>query len=463
LQLKPNQKPNVPKGRQVDLQNADPVKPFDPAKLPFGMGQVWEKFAGLAGGFYATVAGGSSKMAGALMLPELSGFLSRRLAKRPALIAFELLVALILSVNFYLLVRPSCLPHADGNMMPACMFSYLSEHSNPQTKDLVQLVWKKRVLAPAMTGWLMDQVFAGATEIKLEGKFQNLFGFYYAAWLFLNFLLLMLFRKDALLIILGVFAGLMYHLTDPINGVIYFPWDMPNMFFFTLCCLMYDRRLTWALIASSFLGGLIKDTGVVCAIFILFSNHWSWRKRVTAFVGTVTATFLANKMLMNYYGIKGPEFAMNDTTTVYDWLFNSILPENLSHVFSLDLRHCMFSNVGTLLVILLLPWRNYRDVAFKAVLIVFVIGEFFYGMVREVRIWYEILPMGWMMVSETIARMGWLNPSAAGTTTTNPPAAGPEERRRAVFLGSYWLLILALFAVAVGIRIFCLLHPAVKP
>jgi len=32
----------------------------------------------------------------------------------------------------------------------------------------------------------------------------------------------------------------------------------------------------------------------------------------------------------------------------------------------------------------------------------FVIGEFFCGIINEVRIWYELLPLGWMMIADAL-------------------------------------------------------------
>jgi hypothetical protein len=143
--------------------------------------------------------------------------LTRHLSKRPARLGVELLVALSLTVTFYFLVRPTCLPYRDGNAISRSVFCYLSEHVSPETKKLVQLNWKKRLAGPMLSAWLLDVKFKGQKEFDQNG-FQDVFGFYHATWLFLLFLLLILYCRDALLIMLGVFGGLMYNLTDPAQG-----------------------------------------------------------------------------------------------------------------------------------------------------------------------------------------------------------------------------------------------------
>ena len=71
-----------------------------------------------------------------------------------------------------------------------------------------------------------------------DPAFQHLFGFYQAAWVFLLFLVLILFRRDALFLMPAVFAGLTYNFTEhPQGGQLCYPWDMPTMLFFTLAGL----------------------------------------------------------------------------------------------------------------------------------------------------------------------------------------------------------------------------------
>jgi hypothetical protein len=195
--------------------------------------QLTDRLAGVAGRFYDWGAIGADKLSNGLKLPQPTSLLNRRWSKRPGILAVELLAALSLTVTFYFLVGPTCLPYRDGNQISAHAFSYLwKDASSPAGKDLVQLNWKKRLAGPILSGWLLEATFKGASDFNWS-QLQPVFAFYHAAWLLLLFLVLMAYRKDALFLMFAVFGSLMYNLTDPLRPAYYYPWDMPIMFFFT--------------------------------------------------------------------------------------------------------------------------------------------------------------------------------------------------------------------------------------
>jgi hypothetical protein len=410
--------------------------------------QLADRFADFAGRFYDWGAVGADKLSNGLKFPRLASSLNRRWSKRPAILGVELLVALSLAVTFYFLVGPTWQPYRDGNQISAQTFCYLSKGAPAVGKDLVQLNWKKRLAGPILSGWLLDAKFKRAADFDSNGL-QTVFGFYHATWLFLLFLVLILYRRDALLIMLGVFGGLMYNLTDTLNPPFYYPWDMPAMFFFTLACLLYDGRRLWPLMMVVWLGGLFKETSLCCALLILLGEHWTLKKRVAGFAATVIATFAANKFLMTLYGVKAPVLAMNDAPRVIDIIRNTRLFYNLDLLFSLNERHVLFANAGSL-IILLIPWRNRRDVVFKLLIMSFVIGQFFCGIINEFRIWYELLPLGWMMIADTLLR--------DRPMIQEDPVA--HRRANRVWRGSYWLMLGTLLAVALGVLALAKLIPA---
>jgi tetratricopeptide (TPR) repeat protein len=407
-----------------------------------------DKFADFAAGIYDRGSGWAGKLSARCRWPQFASWLEEQLGKRPALLGAELFVALSLAVNFYFLVRPACLPYRDGNAISKSVFCCLSEHVSPAVRQEVQLNWKKRLAGPMLSGWLLDAKFRGQAEITWDG-FQDVFGFYHAAWLFLLFLMLMVFRRDALWIMAAVFAGLMYNLTDPSNPPFYYPWDMPTMVFFTLACLLYDSRRMGLLMAVVWLGGLFKETTLCCALLILLGEHWSWKKRVAGFAATVLATFTTNKLFMALYGMKAPIFAMNDARHLSDLIWHSVLPNNILTLFRPELRHVLFVNAGSLFIILLLPWRNRRDVIFKLLIVTYIIGEFFYGIINEFRIWYEILPLGWMMIADNLVK----------ERAKIPQGLVADDRAGRALKGSYWLMLGALLALALGALIVVKLVP----
>jgi hypothetical protein len=222
------------------------------------------------------------------------------------------------------------------------------------------------------------------------------------------------------------------------------------MFFFTLACLLYDSRRLWPLMVVVWLGGLFKETTLCCALLILLGEHWTLKKRVAGFAATVIATFAANKFLMTLYGVKAPILAMNDAPGVIDIIRNTRLFYNFDILFGLNARHVLFANAGSLLIIMLIPWRNRRDVVFKLLIVSFVIGEFFCGIINEVRIWYELLPLGWMMIADALLK--------DRPMIQEDPVA--HRRANRVWQGSYWLMMGTLLAVALGVLAVAKFIPA---
>jgi len=407
-----------------------------------------DKFARFAGRFYDWGSNCAGKLGNLLKLPQLLSLSERCFSKRPAVLGVELFVALSLTMSFFFLVRPTCLPAPDGNVMATGIFNYLSGYAHSEAPNQVRLNWKKRLAGPMLSAWLLDTTFKGKPDFT-SAAFENVFGFYHATWLFLLFLLLILYRRDALLIMLGVFGGLMYYFSDP-GYPQFYPWDMPTMFFFTLACLLYDNRRMGLLMAVIWLGALFKETTLCCALLILFGEHWPWKKRLVGFGGTVIATLATYKLLMWLYNIKAPIIAMSDMANVHDVILRSGLDINIQTLFAFGPRHVLFANAGSLFILMLLPWRSRRDIIFKLLIVVFVIGEFFWGNLNEFRIWNELLPLGWMIIADTVLQERPRIQEAA--------AMGNQTNR--VMTGSYWLMMGALLVIAVGILIKARLAPS---
>lgn len=422
-----------------------------------------DRLAGMVLGFYDKASSCAGGVSDTFRLADFSSWLARRLSKPAALVLVELFVAVALTVNFFYLVKPEALPKPDGNSYNAFLFTYLSEYS-PAPKDQVPMNFRTRLLAPMVSGWLLDTEYQRPLS-PLTKEFQNVFGFYHAAWLFLLFLALILCRKDALLVMLGVFGGLMYNYITP-AGMYYYPWDMPAMFFFTLACLWYDRRHFGLLMAAVLVGGLFKETNLCCALLILLDGQWALKKRITGFLATVIATLAINKMLAIHHGIQAQMFTMGNATSLSGLFATGLLFSNVKFLFSTDLNHVLFANAGSLFLILLLPWRNRRDILFKLLMVVFMAGQFLYGVINEFRIWYELLPLGWMLLSEAISRwrlpVGEVQalPKGAMVAKKGPAAGGRIAAEGARLLpGSYWLMMAGLLVVALGFLALAEMNP----
>jgi hypothetical protein len=398
-----------------------------------------------------------------------ASWLRRHLSKSPALFGVELLVAISLSVNYYFLMipEPAAPRQIDGNEMNAYLFTYLSDHPYSH-KDIAEefTSWKGRLAGPMISGRAYDLALklnptpAGAQtpDFNVASYSYNfnintrIFGCYHAIWLFLLFLILILHRKDALWIMLGVFSGLMYNLIIP-AGQWFYPWDMPAMLFFTWACLLYDKRKLFPLMIVVWLGSLFKETTLCCTLLILLSDHWTLKKRVVGFATTVFACLLTKKLLMAAYGVNTMLFVLNHTANIQEMVFKSwsVLVSNLNYLLSLNLNHALFINAGTLFIMMLIPWRTRRDVVFKILILSFVICAFLFGgysIFAEFRDWYELLPLGWMVITENLSSYF---PVVLGGQT-GKEMLQPDLTSR-VMKGSYWLVIAALLIIASGVLI----------
>jgi TPR repeat protein len=136
-------------------------------------------------------------------------------------------------------------------------------------------------------------------------------------------------------------------------------------------------------------------------------------------------------------------------------------------------------NAGALFIVLLSPWKNRRDVGLKLVVFAFIVGQFLYGVIDEFRIWYELLPISWMLVAEIVLGKQGIGAAASATAGTEIPETTTPFRPRkktgasqkafpgsfrqlpheTIAKGSYWLVIGAATAVAFIVLAFALSKP----
>jgi len=428
-----------------------------------------EKFSKFAGSFYDWGSLWAHKLSRLCGLTQFLSWLGRCLSKSPMLIGIESFVAISLVVYYFFLMFPQAQAprQNDGNEWNAYLFTFLSDHPYSPHKDLYSEIdaWKARLPGPLISGWVYDsglKIWAKVTGGNVVRPRQMIFGnyrfdvptvlfsFYHSIWLLLLFLILVLHRKDALLIMVGTFSGLMYNFIMP-SGQWFFPWDLPAMFFFTWAWLVYDKRSFFGLFVVVWLGSLFKETILCCALLVLLGEHWQLKKRIAGFLAIVTVSLLTRKLFMSMYGVNTMIFAGNEAENIHDFFskaWSCFVYSNLKDLFSLDLDHVLFINAGTLFIMMMIPWRNRRDVVLKILVIAFIIGQCFFGDFTEFRIWYEVLPLGWMLISEAVLNRYQLAQETQikkRISQSNPTVDGQTFR---VMQGSYWLMIGALFGTA---------------
>ena len=123
------------------------------------------------------------------------------------------------------------------------------------------------------------------------------------------------------------------------------------------------------------------------------------------------------------YGVRTAFFALNNAENFHEFVLKTwdVLLSNIQLLFSANLDHVLFTNAGALFIMMLIPWCNRWDVVFKILAVVFILGQFLCGVIIEYRIWYEILPLGWMVISEALSRRQLLvlgNPGRTGRVAT---------------------------------------------
>jgi len=290
-------------------------------------------------------------------------------------------IALTLSIYFYYLVKPLSEPRPNGDMQNFYYFVCRSpiKQGIPDYEDIRLNVWKKRIAGPIITGKIADSLVDSTGHLPPE-RFRCAFGAYHATWLFALFCALLAF-KQPLLVIVGTFAGLMFYLSDPVP--LFMPWDMPVMFFFTLSYLAYTRRNLWLLVGSCFAGATFKETALLPSMLLLFWSPWPMKKRLGAFMGFCASILIALNVAAFFMDTSGG--------TTFDF---QMIP-NLREFFTPSLRHVLFVNCGTMLLLFVLP----SDWGTKALAVAFIAGQVWSGTFHEFRIWNEILPVCWIVVA----------------------------------------------------------------
>ncbi len=93
----------------------------------------------------------------------------------------------------------------------------------------------------------------------------------------------------------------------------------------------------------------------------------------------------------------------------------------------------------------------------------FICGQFLFGTVHEFREWYELLPLGWMLVSEAVAKhyecFQTSHALPISAQKYSPTDSVLDNRKIHVVKGCYWLTMSVLLVLAFGIFILAEFTP----
>jgi hypothetical protein len=276
--------------------------------------------------------------------------------------------------------------------------------------DKLADVWKPRIGGNWIAGRLCD-AFAQDGDLAFP-VYQNVFGFYNAAWLVLIFTALICLADNPLFVIPLIFAGMTYTLTPP-DAVTITPWDLPSMFFWTLAFLLWQRRDYPWMLATIVLGTVFKETVAVTA-FLFFFTTMNWRRR-WEFFGVAFIGCLLLKLWITDSVLGQPRIF------TADWHGQPGF-EVLKDFLAPHLNHFIWINAGTFVLALCLPTKTLEDKSTK-----FLLVAFFAGMTAacllantyfEFRQFLDVLPISALYLDRTIQR--W-------KTTQVEPASQPSD------------------------------------
>ncbi len=247
-------------------------------------------------------------------------------------------------------------------------------------------VWRTRYFSNWIASKTIDYDVVDGEEKILPATVREAqqnwgFGWFLATGLILVWAL----RERSILFLLGTYAGLSYGYMPSITQRFY-PWDMPILFFATLFSLaILKRRFHWLFLIPLAVG--FKETALMFVPAFLLWDEVSWPKRILAMAGVGLSSMALGIALTFYTQLKGN--LLLSASNLESQLFGSNLPQLL--VF--DERHFALFNAGLLLAYLLVPNRTRTQLVLKGICALFILGAFWRGLIGEVRIWFELIPV----------------------------------------------------------------------
>jgi hypothetical protein len=304
-----------------------------------------------------------------------------------------LFIALSLCVTWFLWTRNDANGNSNGTLTP---FVFSADSHIHNRYDQLPNVWRTRIASNWLAGRLCDAFAQGDT--LTDPVYQNLFGFYNAAWLFLTFLMILWLVDNPLFVIALVFAGMGYAMTPPTQVTI-FPWDMPSMFFWTLSFVLWQRgKYLWMLV-TLIVGTAFKET-VAATALLFFVSNLSWRKR-GEFFGAAFICCLLLKLIITTAVLGHPViFTADSAGHVSAEVFKDLLTPHVNHF--------LWTNGGTFIAALFLPIHSVPDKGAKLVILAFLGGTLLACLLAntafEFRQFLDVLPISVLYLDRTVQR-----------------------------------------------------------
>jgi hypothetical protein len=168
-----------------------------------------------------------------------------------------------------------------------------------------------------------------------------------------------------------------------------YPWDLPALFFFSAFVACYHRKVYRAIPVVILLGLLFKETTAVLCLSFLFLDI-PMRDRLRYFI--VTAVLFVVAKVSIDLAVRNPTPFFSMTTSRPSGGGPRIMA-NLRTLATASLAHPVFINAGTLVALAILPGRSRTLTMLRWLAIAFTVNTFFFAMIDEYRIWFELAPL----------------------------------------------------------------------
>jgi hypothetical protein len=322
--------------------------------------------------------------------------------------------AFCLCVTWFILQMNLMVPHTlDNNDDTYYCFSNRSHFPDRQPGFDRDPLYDECVLSEVMAGWFWD--FGCKKERSLISQGRNpgvcfgdyqvydyswpqvVFGTYQVLWVALTFVAIIIYRDDPLPIITGTFCGMAATLGIP-NGCYSFPYDGPLLFSFTLGTLAFLRGQFWTLAIVSLFAALMKESGWVLALLLLFSVRPMLLRSIT-YLMVFGLSFAARQLAVKAYHVTTIILPVDKTTNWHEFaskVWHQIL-YNSGQLFAFHTNCPIYINGGMLVTMIFLGNGSRFDRALKFIAVLFFCGEMICGCPHETREFLALMPMGWVL------------------------------------------------------------------
>lgn len=249
--------------------------------------------------------------------------------------------------------------------------------------------WKPRLFSTglaALTVYISETFFEKKNILSAQNPLEMAVGLWTAGWfLFISLALVYFLKKRSLFYIFGLFSAISFGYMDIARtnlALRLYPWDLPSLFFFTLFTLLFiQKKYTWLLFIIP-IGVGFKESIMVLCFGLLFIEQ-PIKHKIRIFLIALGLSL----------GVK-----LSLDVITYSPLFFTMETESEQKFFIYNISRFtdfvpFFINAGTLIAFFLLPIAGNKNIfALKALTVLFVLGNLFFGILTEYRIWLEVTP-----------------------------------------------------------------------